>query len=107
MARISVDSIDDRKLDIIFAHCGHLLSCKVAVSEDGTSKHYGYVQFDAESSAQNAIQKVNGYEVNGKALLLISKDFNGFSKGFGFVNFENSGAAKHAEESMNGVQCVS
>ncbi|KAK6936134.1 RNA recognition motif domain [Dillenia turbinata] len=98
------DSIDGTKLHTIFANCGLVLSCKVAVSEDGKSKHYGFVQFDSDASAQNAIQKVNGYKVNGKALPLISKDSNGVSKGFGFVNFENPDNAKQAKESMNGVQ---
>ncbi|KAK6936139.1 RNA recognition motif domain [Dillenia turbinata] len=66
------DSIDDKKLHMIFANCGLVLSCKVAVSEDGRSKHYGYVQFDSETSAQNAIQKLNGYKVYGKALYVTS-----------------------------------
>ncbi|KAF3441761.1 hypothetical protein FNV43_RR15676 [Rhamnella rubrinervis] len=52
-------SIDNMGLQDIFKKFGNILSCKVAMSEDGKSKGYGFVQFDSGESANAAIEKLN------------------------------------------------
>jgi hypothetical protein len=47
-------------LQDMFQKFGNILSCKVATSEDGKSKGYGFVQFESEESANDAIEKLNG-----------------------------------------------
>ncbi|XP_031264702.1 polyadenylate-binding protein 7-like, partial [Pistacia vera] len=61
-------SINNLKLHEIFIEHGTILSCKVAVSEAGDSKGYGFVQYAEEESAKNAIEKLNGITIEGKEL---------------------------------------
>ncbi|KAM3341269.1 polyadenylate-binding protein 7 [Capsicum galapagoense] len=62
------DTIDSAKLEEIFQKFGNILSCKVAVSEDGRSKGYGFVQFETEDCANAAIEELNGSVVGGKEM---------------------------------------
>ncbi|KAK2559926.1 Polyadenylate-binding protein 1 [Acropora cervicornis] len=59
-------SIDNKALYGTFSTFGNILSCKIAQAEDGTSKGYGFVHFDTEEAAENAIAKVNGILLNDK-----------------------------------------
>ncbi|KAI5070097.1 hypothetical protein GOP47_0014440 [Adiantum capillus-veneris] len=59
-------SIDNKALFDTFSAFGAILSCKVATDSNGQSKGHGFVQFDQESSAQDAIEKVNGMLLNDK-----------------------------------------
>ncbi|BAU01830.1 hypothetical protein LR48_Vigan10g186600 [Vigna angularis] len=59
-------SVDNKALYDTFAAFGTVLSSKVAVDENGQSKGYGFVQFDNDESAQNAIKKLNGMLINDK-----------------------------------------
>ncbi|KAK6936137.1 RNA recognition motif domain [Dillenia turbinata] len=64
-----VAAIASRKLGSCLFYPAELLSQKME-----KSKHYGYVRFDSETSAQNAIQKLNGYKVYGKALYVLCSE---------------------------------
>lgn len=59
-------SIDNKALLDTFAAFGTVLSCKLAVDSNGQSKGYGFVQFENEESAQNAIKRLNGMLINDK-----------------------------------------
>jgi|UniRef100_A0A2N9H628 polyadenylate-binding protein len=59
-------ALDHKALHDTFSSFGNILSCKVATDANGQSKGYGFVQFDNEESAQNAIDKLNGMLINDK-----------------------------------------
>ncbi|KAJ4826331.1 Polyadenylate-binding protein 8 [Turnera subulata] len=59
-------AIDHKALYDTFSSFGNILSCKVATDPSGQSKGYGFVQFELEVSAQNAIDKLNGMLINDK-----------------------------------------
>lgn len=59
-------TIDNKALHDTFSSFGNILSCKIATDSMGQSKGYGFVQFDIEEAAQNAIDKLNGMLMNDK-----------------------------------------
>ncbi|KAK2454889.1 polyadenylate-binding protein [Trifolium repens] len=62
------ESIDNLGLHDLFQKYGKILSSKIVMSEDGKSKGYGYIQFDSEESANDAIEKMNGSTVRDKQI---------------------------------------
>jgi len=63
-------SIDNKAMYDTFSAFGNILSCKVAQDPDGNSKGYGFVHFETEEAAVNAIQKVNGMLLNDKKVFV-------------------------------------
>ena len=59
------ENIGNASLHDTFIKFGNILSCKVA-THDGKSKGYGFVHFETEESANEAIEKVNGMLIEGK-----------------------------------------
>jgi polyadenylate-binding protein len=62
------EAIDNVGLQDMFRKFGNILSCKVAMFEDGKSKGYGFVQFESEESAIAAIDNLNGSTIGDKQL---------------------------------------
>lgn len=59
-------AIDKKALHDTFAAFGNILSCKVAQDEHGNSKGYGFVHYETDESAAQAIKHVNGMLLNEK-----------------------------------------
>lgn len=59
-------SIDNKTLFDTFSVFGNILTCKVATDSSGQSKGYGFVQYEEEEAAQNAIERLNGMLLNDK-----------------------------------------
>ncbi|KAG1698853.1 Polyadenylate-binding protein 1 [Nymphon striatum] len=57
-------TIDNKGLNDMFSTYGKILSCKVCNSS--ITIRYGFVHFETEKDANNAIDKVNGMLINGK-----------------------------------------
>ena len=59
-------AIDNKALHDTFAAFGNILSCKVAQDENSVSKGYGFVHYETDEAAAQAIKHVNGMLLNEK-----------------------------------------
>ena len=64
-------SVDDDALKSTFEAHGSVVSAKVVKDrESGRSKGFGFVEMSTDSEAQNAMQALNGSEVNGRNIIV-------------------------------------
>lgn len=63
-------SIDNKALYDTFSAFGSILSCKIALDDTGSSKGFGFVHFDTQEAADQAIEKVNGMLLNDKKVFV-------------------------------------
>lgn len=61
--------LTDLDLEDLFKQYGEVLSAKVIVDRmSGRSRGFGFVEMTSEESAQQAIEALNGTEVNGRPI---------------------------------------
>jgi polyadenylate-binding protein len=63
-------SVDNRTLIDTFSVFGNILSCKVVTDEAGAPKGYGYVHFETEEAAKEAILKFNENSIDDQKVFL-------------------------------------
>ncbi|XP_076902008.1 polyadenylate-binding protein 2-like, partial [Bidens hawaiensis] len=72
IANLFVKNLDllvtDMKLEEVFGEFGKTLSCKIAKDVNGKSKGFGFIQFDSEESANNALKALNGTTLDDKII---------------------------------------
>jgi len=68
-------TIDHKALYDTFSDFGNILSCKVALDEKGASKGYGFVHYETQTMADEAIQKVNGCTIGNSPLIVFVGKF--------------------------------
>jgi polyadenylate-binding protein len=57
-------SVDNKAMFDTFSVFGNILSCKVVNDETGDSKGYGYVHYETQEAAEEAIKKLNGATID-------------------------------------------
>jgi len=63
-------SIDNKALYDTFSLFGNILSCKVASDRDGKSLGHGFVHYETEEAAKQAIERVNGMQIGEKTVVV-------------------------------------
>ena len=63
-------AIDNKALHDTFIAFGNILSCKIATDDLGNSKGYGFVHYETNEAAENAIRHVNGMLLNDRKVFV-------------------------------------
>lgn len=62
-------TVDDQALQEAFTQFGAVSSARVITDrESGRSKGFGFVEMDSDDAANQAIEKMNGQELSGRAI---------------------------------------
>ncbi|KAI3432336.1 hypothetical protein D9Q98_003894 [Chlorella vulgaris] len=64
------ESLSDEEVQAMFAEHGTVNSCIIMRDDDGKSKGFGFVNFEAPEQAASAVQALNGKDVGGKELFV-------------------------------------
>jgi len=64
-------SVDDQALEDMFKEFGEVASAKVIMDrESGRSKGFGFVEFDDDTAAKAAMNKLNGTDLQGRTIVV-------------------------------------
>ncbi|XP_069478513.1 polyadenylate-binding protein 4 isoform X5 [Ambystoma mexicanum] len=64
------DEMDDERLKELFSKYGKTLSVKVMTDPSGKSKGFGFVSFEKHEDANQAVEEMNGKDINGKMVFV-------------------------------------
>ncbi|XP_010588860.2 polyadenylate-binding protein 4-like [Loxodonta africana] len=64
------DDMDDMRLKEVFSKYGTTLSVKVMTDSSGKSKGFGFVSFASHEAAKNAVEEMNGKDINGQLIFV-------------------------------------
>ena len=89
-------TVTKQRLEEIFSPFGNMTECSVISDKfSGRSKGFGFVEFESDDSAKEAIEKLNGTDMDGRNLIVNEArpkeerpagDRGGFRGGFGGGN---------------------
>jgi RNA recognition motif-containing protein len=64
-------TITDQELESLFSQAGQVQSTNIITDRDtGRSRGFGFVEMESRESAEAAIQQLNGYEIEGRAIVV-------------------------------------
>ncbi len=64
-------AVDDAQLEDLFKDFGTITSAKVIIDrESNRSRGYGFVEFEDDAAAKAAIDKLNGSDIQGRAIVV-------------------------------------
>ena len=90
-------SVDETSLQSMFAEIGTVTSAKIITDRDtGRSKGFGFVEMSTSQEARDGIEKMNGKEIEGRALTVNEARpqeprSGGFGGGAGRGGYSNGG----------------
>jgi len=64
-------NVDTKALYDTFSLFGSILSCKVACDQNGKSRGYGFVHYETDEAAAQAIERVNGMQIGEKTVQVV------------------------------------
>jgi len=100
-------TIDNKTLYDTFSMFGNILSCKVATNSKGESLKYGFVHYETEEAAANAIARVDNKVIAGQQVSVTAfksrKERDGNGK-FKFTNVYVKNLPPHVDE--NGLRAM-
>ena len=95
-------SIDNKALYDTFSLFGNILSCKVQCDREGKSQGYGFVHYETDEAAKQAIERVNGMQIGDKtvevALFVKNTDRDQPEKAFTNLYIKNLPADSNEEK---------
>ena len=88
---LSWGTTDDTLRDF-FAQCGTVVSAKVIIDKfSGRSKGFGFVEMSTDEEAKDAIEKLNGQELDGRPIVVLAQRLRGV-------------APRYLEQRLEGLQ---
>jgi RNA recognition motif-containing protein len=64
-------SVTKTKLEEVFSPFGTILDCSVVSDKfSGRSKGFGFVEFESDDAGRQAIEKLNGTDIDGRAMVV-------------------------------------
>lgn len=62
-------SVTEPQLQELFSQAGNVVSCKIIIDRySGRSKGFGFVEFETDEEAENAIKMFNDYDMEGRKI---------------------------------------
>lgn len=98
-------TIDSKTLYDTFSAFGNILSCKVVTDDKGSSKGFGFVHYETQEAADQAIAKVNNMQLGEKVVHVTQfrRKTERFRTGDADIRFTNV-YVKNLDESINEQQ---